>query len=79
MNANENVLSWIVWMIGNTAVGIYSYYKQAYSTAIMSFIILVMLSISGAPTDDINPFVTLSAPFAYKFNVIPTVPSVLKV
>ena len=42
LNANENVLSWIVWMIGNIAVGVYSYYKQAYSTAIMSLIILVM-------------------------------------
>jgi len=42
LNANGDVMSWIVWMIGNAAVGIYSFYKKANSTAIMSFIILVI-------------------------------------
>ena len=42
LNANENVMSWIVWIIGNMAVGSYSVYKKAYSTAMMSLIILFM-------------------------------------
>ncbi len=42
LNANENVMSWVVWMIGNLAVGAYSLYKKAYSTAIMSMVILAM-------------------------------------
>ena len=32
LNANEYIASWLVWMVGNTLVGIYSLYKKAYST-----------------------------------------------
>ena len=42
LNANEFLSSWIVWMLGNVFVGIYSIYKKAYSTAVMSFIIMGM-------------------------------------
>ena len=42
LNANEFILSWLVWMAGNAMVGIYSIYKKAYSTAAMSFIIMIM-------------------------------------
>ena len=42
LNANEFLSSWIVWMLGNVFVGIYSIYKKAYSTAAMSFIIMGM-------------------------------------
>ena len=42
LNANEDILSWLVWMAGNTMVGIYCIYKKAYSTAAMSFIITIM-------------------------------------
>ncbi len=42
LNANLNTSSWIVWMVGNAAVGSYSIYKKAYSTAVMSFIIMIM-------------------------------------
>ena len=42
LNANEYIASWLVWMAGNTMVGIYSLYKQAYSTAAMSFMITMM-------------------------------------
>jgi len=42
LNANEYIASWLVWMAGNTMVGIYSLYKKAYSTAAMSFMITMM-------------------------------------
>ena len=42
LNANEFLSSWIVWMLGNAFVGIYSIYKKAYSTAAMSFVIMGM-------------------------------------
>ena len=42
LNANEYILSWLVWMVGNAMVGIYCIYKKAYSTAAMSFIITIM-------------------------------------
>ena len=42
LNANEFILSWLVWMAGNTMVGIYSIYKKAYAIAAMSFIITIM-------------------------------------
>lgn len=42
LNANEFLSSWIVWLLGNALVGIYSIYKKAYSTALMSFILMWM-------------------------------------
>ena len=42
LNANEYITSWIVWMIGNAMVAVYSIHKKAYSTAVMSFIIMLM-------------------------------------
>ena len=42
LNANEYITSWLVWIAGNIMVGVYSVYKKAYSTAIMSFILTIM-------------------------------------
>ena len=42
LNANEYITSWIVWMVGNALVAFYSIYKKAYSTAPMSFVIMLM-------------------------------------
>ena len=42
LNANAIISSWLTWIVGNALVGIYSIYKRAYSTAVMSFIIMVM-------------------------------------
>ena len=42
LNANEFLSSWIVWLLGNALVGIYSIYKKAYPTALMSFILMGM-------------------------------------
>ena len=42
LNANELASSWVVWFTGNLFVGLYSIHKKAYSTAAMSFIIMVM-------------------------------------
>ena len=42
LNANEYITSWIVWMVGNALVAVYSIYKKAYSTAAMSFVIMLM-------------------------------------
>ena len=42
LNANEYIASWLIWIVGNVMVGIYSIYKKAYSTAVMSFILTIM-------------------------------------
>ena len=42
LSANKFSSSWIIWILGNALVGTYSIYKKAYSTAVMSFIILGM-------------------------------------
>ncbi|GIT57272.1 MAG: hypothetical protein Ct9H300mP18_07010 [Candidatus Neomarinimicrobiota bacterium] len=42
LNANEYIASWLIW-IGRKYYGrIYSIYKKAYSTAVMSFILTIM-------------------------------------
>ena len=42
LNANHYASSWLLWIVGNGMVGLYSIYKEAYSTAVMSFVILIM-------------------------------------
>ena len=42
LNAHEYIFSWLVWLMGNAMVGIYSIHKKAYSTAVMSFMIMIM-------------------------------------
>ncbi len=42
LNANQCLSSWLVWIVGNLCVAGYSLYKQAWSTALMSFIIALM-------------------------------------
>ena len=42
LNANGYITSWLIWIAGNIMVGVYSVYKKAYSTAIMSFILTIM-------------------------------------
>ena len=39
LNANQSLSSWIVWIVGNCCVGVYSLHKKAFPTAIMSFLI----------------------------------------
>jgi len=46
LNANGSIESWPVWVVGNTLIGIYCFRKEAYPTAVMSFI-LVVLNIYG--------------------------------
>ncbi len=41
-NANELAISWLIWILGNTMVGLYSITIKAYSTALMSFVIMLM-------------------------------------
>ncbi len=41
-NANELAISWLIWILGNTMVGLYSITVKAYSTALMSFVIMLM-------------------------------------
>ena len=41
-NANELTISWLIWIFGNSMVGLYSLTVKAYSTALMSFIIMIM-------------------------------------
>ena len=41
-NANGFTISWLIWILGNTMVGLYSLTVKAYSTAVMSFIITLM-------------------------------------
>ena len=42
LNANMDVNSWLCWIAGNAMVGGYSLSIKAYSTAAMSFIIMIM-------------------------------------
>ena len=46
LNAQMDPNSWLVWVIGNTCIGIYCLSKEAYPTAVMSFI-LVAMSVYG--------------------------------
>ena len=41
-NANELAISSLIWILGNTMVGLYSLTVKAYSTALMSFVITLM-------------------------------------
>lgn len=41
-NANHSVFCWPVWILGNGLISAYSYKKEAYSTMVMSLIILIM-------------------------------------
>ena len=41
LNAHQYISSWIVWIIGNGMVGVYSINKTAYPTAVMSFTIMI--------------------------------------
>ena len=41
-NSNELTISWLIWIFGNSMVGLYSLTVKAYSTALMSFIIMLM-------------------------------------
>ena len=40
LSANSLGYHWSTWVVGNCLVGAYSVHKKAYSTAIMSFVIL---------------------------------------
>ncbi len=42
LNANMDANSWLCWIAGNAMVGGYSLSIKAYSTAAMSFIIMIM-------------------------------------
>ena len=42
LNAHKYEFSWLIWIAGNGIVGIYSVYKEAYPTAMMSFMIMLM-------------------------------------
>jgi hypothetical protein len=46
LNANQNIYCWPCWMMGNVLVGLYCMSKEAYSAAVMSFI-LIILNIYG--------------------------------
>ena len=46
LNANGIIQSWLVWIVGNSLIGAYCLKKEAYPTAAMSFI-LVILNIYG--------------------------------
>ena len=46
LNANMNPISWLVWILGNTVIGVYCLNKQAYPTAVMSFA-LVIINVYG--------------------------------
>tara|TARA_R100000808_G_scaffold25062_1_gene61127 strand:+ start:8958 stop:9194 length:237 start_codon:yes stop_codon:yes gene_type:complete len=42
LNANLNPNSWLLWIFGNALVGAYSFAREAYPTAVMSSILVVM-------------------------------------
>ena len=45
-NAHHYILCWPIWIVGNILVALYSVNKEAYSTAVMSFV-LVIINIYG--------------------------------
>jgi len=42
LNANLHDACWLVWIVGNLMVGGYCVSKGAYSTAVMSLVIVIM-------------------------------------
>ena len=42
LNANMYASSWLVWIVGNALVALYSWHKRAYPTVVMSIVILIM-------------------------------------
>ena len=42
LNANMYASSWLVWIVANALVGIYCLNKEAYPTAVMSFVLVIM-------------------------------------
>ena len=42
LNANQYLSCWLVWAVGNLCVAGYATSRQAYSTALMSFVIALM-------------------------------------
>lgn len=42
LNANQHLSCWLVWAVGNLCVAGYATSRQAYSTALMSFVIAAM-------------------------------------
>jgi len=42
LNAHLYACSWLIWMVGNGLVAVYSWHKEAYPTVVMSLIILIM-------------------------------------
>ena len=42
LNANQISSCWLLWIVGNLLVGVYSMQKEAYPTAFLSFVLVVM-------------------------------------
>ena len=42
LNANHIVYCWPIWVLGNAMIATYSCHKKAYSTMVMSLVILIM-------------------------------------
>ena len=42
LNANMYPSSWLIWIIGNSLVGVYCLKREAYPTAVMSFVLVIM-------------------------------------
>jgi hypothetical protein len=42
LNANEMFSCWAVWILGNSLVGAHCMQKKVYSTAVISFCLVVM-------------------------------------
>ena len=41
-NAHEVAACWLIWIVGNSLIGVYSWKNEAYPTAAMSFILVAM-------------------------------------
>ena len=42
LNAKKVMSSWLIWLLGNALVAVYSFHLSAYPTAFMSIVIMVM-------------------------------------
>ena len=42
LNANQHLSAWGTWIVGNLCVASYCFHKKAYSTGVMSLVIVLM-------------------------------------
>ena len=42
LNANRNIYSWLLWIVGNTIIGLYSYLIEVWPTVFLSAVLIII-------------------------------------